>query len=320
MTDLTNRNYFRQAPSVIGGRYSLSKSEGDLVYALLTTIDKYDEDFKDYVFTKKQLETKLGIQIHTSQLRATAKSLMSKILEVVRDEEDWELLSWFSYFSYKNNTITCRFDKAMKPFLLELQQYVLADFKQIIQIQSEYSRRIYFLLKEYMKFGTRKFNVDELMEVLQVPKSYKNYADFKRKVLNQAVKDINKYTDIEIKNLGTAKKPIYFEEIKPSRKVEEVVFHFKKNHNDIKMFIDYIRELHTNQALYENKEGRMIKCSEKGLLYYADKPNNFIDKDKAMKIWEWLHEHRESLYIHQDDLFTLQQAEEQLKKETKCNS
>jgi len=302
MNDLTNRNYFRQAPSIVGGRYNLTKSEGDLVYALLTAIDKFDEDFKDYTFTKKQLEAKLGIQINTSQLRATAKSLMSKVLEVVRDEEDWELLSWFSYFSYKNNTITCRFDKSMKPFFIGLKQYVLADFKQIIQMQSEYSRRIYLLLKEQMKFGTRIFNIEDLQDKLQTPKSYKNYADFKRKVLNQAVKEINLYTDIEIKNLGTAKKPKYFEEIKPSRKVEEVVFHFKKNHNDIKMFIEYIRELHTNEALYENKEGRMIKCSENGLLYYSDNPSDYIDKSKSMKIWEWLHENREKLYIHQANL------------------
>jgi len=302
MNNLTNRTYFRQAPSVVGGRYSLSKSEGDLVYALLTSIDKYDEDFKDYTFTKKQLEAKLGLTINTKQLRDTAKSLMSKILEVVRDEDDWELLSWFSYFSYKNSTITCRFDKAMKPFFIELQQYVLADFRQIIQIQSEYSRRIYFLLKEQMKFGTRIFNVEELQDKLQVKKSYKSYGKFKQGILLQAVKDINKYTDIEIKNIGTVKEPIYFEEVKPSRKVEEIIFHFKKNWNDIKMFIDYIRELHTNEALYENKEGKVIKCSEKGLLYYADKPFDYLNKDVSMKIWEWLHEHREKLYIHQNNL------------------
>jgi len=317
MNDLTNRNYFRQTPNIVGGRYSLSKSEGDLVYALLTTIDKYDEDFKDYVFTKSELSSKLGIKIDTAQLRKTAKSLMSKILEVVRDEEDWELLSWFSYFNYKNDTITCRFDKAMKPYYLQLQQYVLADFRQIIQMQSGYSRRIYFLLKDQMKFGTRTFNIEELQDNLQVPKSYLNYADFKRKVLNQAVKDINLWTDIEIKNLGTAKAPKWFEEIKPSRKVEEIIFHFKKNEVDLLKFIENIREFHTNEALYENKKGRMLKCSKKGLLYYADNPSDYIDKKQSKKIWEWLHEHREKLYIHQDDLFTFQQANATLKEEEK---
>lgn len=301
-TDLTNRTIFRESPAIVNGRYSLTKTENSLVMMLLTAIDKHDDDFKDYVFTKKQLEAKVGVTYKTDELKDCAKSLMSKVLEVKESEEKWKLFTWFSYFEYDNGLITCSFDKRLKPYLLDLKQYIYTHQEFILAMKGQYSKRIYMMLKERMKFGERKFNIEELMEVLQVPKSYTLYSKFKQGILNQAVKDINAYTDIEIKNLGTAKKPIYFEEIKPSRKVEEVIFHFKKNHNDIKMFIDYIRELHTNEALYENREGKMIKCSEKGLLYYADDVNTTIDKDKAMKIWEWLHEHREKLYIHQADL------------------
>ena len=303
MDNLTERNYFRQAPHIVNGRYSLKKSESDLVYMLLTAISKEDEDFKDYTFSKAELEAKLGVKLDSVQLRATAKSLMSKILEVVRDKEDWELLSWFSYFRYKNGIITCRFDKAMKPYLLDLKQYVLADIRHIIQIQSEYSRRIYLFLKEIAKFGERKFDVENLMDTLQVPKSYKVYADFKRKVLHQAVKDINKYTDIEIKNIGTSKKPLYFEEYKPMRKVETITFHFKKNLSDLKSFIEYIREMHTNEALYQSKDGRMLKCSEKGLLYYADNALEWLSEEASLKTWEWLHENKPKLYIFQANLF-----------------
>lgn len=316
-TDLTNRTIFRESPALVNGRYSLTKTENSLVMMLLTAIDKNDEDFKDYVFTKKQLEAKTGVTYKTADLKDYAKSLMSKVLEVKESDEKWKLFTWFSYFEYDNGLITCSFDKRLKPYLLDLKQYVYTNQGFILALKGQYSKRIYMMLKEYMKFGTRKFNVEELMEVLQVPKTQLVYGEFKRKVLNQAVKDINAHTDIEIKNIGTAKKPIYFEEVKPSRKVTGVIFHFKKNHNDIKAFIEYIRELHTNEALYENKEGRMIKCSLKGLLYYTDKPTDYIDKDKAMKIWEWLHEHRERLHIHQDNLFTLQQTEEQLQEDSK---
>jgi plasmid replication initiation protein len=297
-TELSNRHYFRQAPELLNGRYSLSKSEGDLLYALLTEIKTEDEDFKDYTFTKKQLEVKLGIELNTTQLRNTAKSLMRKVFEVYRDENDWELMG-FSYFSYKNATITCRFDKAMKPYLLELSQWINADLRHLVQMKGQYSQRIYLMLKEYFNFGERKFNIEELMDQLEVTKSMRRYDNFKRKILLQAVKDINKFTDIEIKNLGTAKKPIYFEEHKPSRKVEAVTFHFKKNWNDLKAFIEYIRELYANQPLYKNKEGRMLKCSEEGLLYYADETMATLDKATAQKAWEWLHEHREKLECFQ---------------------
>jgi len=301
-TDLTTRHHFRQAPVVVNARYSLTRSQTDLVFALLTELKLEDDDFKDYTLTKKQLEVKLGVRLDTTQLRNTAKGLMSKIIEFVNDEEDWELLTWFSYFAYKKGVITYRFDKSMKPYLLQLKQFVSADIRHIVQMKSEYSKRVYMLIKERQKFGVRKFDVEELMEQLEVPKSFRVYSEFKKKVLMQSVKDINKFTDIEIKNIGTSKKPIYFEEYKPSRKIIAVTFHFKKNLADLKQFISWIRELYVNEPLYEGKDGHMLKCSEKGLLYYADDAMEWLDEKTAQKSWEWLHENREKLYCFQPSL------------------
>lgn len=286
---LTERNYFRQSPNLINGRLPLTKSESDLIYALLTVIEKDDEDFKDYVFSKGELERKLGVKLDTEQLRNTAKALMYKVAEI-RHKDEWELFSLFSYFSYKNSVITCRFDKAMKPYYLQLKQYVLSDLRHILPIPSQYSRQIYFLLKEYAKFGSRTFQVEELQELLKVPKSYtERYDNFKRKVLTQAVKDINKHTDLEIE----------LKEKKPIRKVTEVTFTIKKNHQDLNAFIEYIRELHSNEALYESpKTGRMLKCSTKGLLYYSDGDGETLDKETALKAWNFLHEKRYDLLIH----------------------
>jgi plasmid replication initiation protein len=303
MSELTERNFLRQGFEIVNARHSFSKSESDLVYTLLTTIKKEDEDFKDYTFTKAELEAKLGLKLDTDQLRATARSLMSKVLEISKEKKGkWTLLSWFSYFDYDNGIITCRFDKAMKPHYLNLQQFVSADVRQMMQMKGLYSRRMYMLIKERAKFGERKFVVEDLMDILQVPKSYKIYNRFKTKVLNQAVEDINKFTDIEIKNIGTAKAPIYFEERKIITKVTEVTFRFKKNMIDINAFIDYIRDIHTNEALYTSKDGRILKCSEKGLLYYSDNIMEWVDAKDALVIWQWLHEHRDKLYINQPSL------------------
>lgn len=290
-TPLTERNYFRQAPAIVNGRYSLTKSESDLVYSLLTTITKEDEDYKDYVFTKYDLETKLGVKLDTAQLRATAKSLMSKVLEVIEDDEEWELLSWFSYFHYKKGVITCRFDKSMKPYLLELQQYVLADIRHIIQIQSEYSRRIYLLLKERFDFGTRTFNIEELQDILQVPQSYKRYDNFKRKVLETAERDINKYTDIRVS----------FTEKKVIRKVESITFSIKKNLVDFKKFVEYIRENHTNKALMYD-DGKLVKCSMYGLLYYPQNPEVHLHQNHALDLWHYMHDNMSKLLIFQPTL------------------
>jgi plasmid replication initiation protein len=290
--DLTERNYTRQQSIIINARYALTKNEIDLVLVLLTAIHKEDKDFKDYKFTMKDLELKTGRRWDSSQLQTTVKGLMSKPLELPL-ENGWAIVNWFSFFMYANGVAGCRFDKRLKPYLVDIKgKMVLGDVRHLLPMKSSYSKRMYLLLKEYQKFGVRKFEVEELMETLKVPKSFKIYSEFKKKVLQRAEQDINKFTDLKVS----------FDEKKLGRKVKSITFSIKKNDEDLKAFIGYIRELYTNQALYEGKDGRMLKCSDKGLLYYADDAMEWLEKKTAQKAWEWLHTNRKKLYCFQESL------------------
>jgi plasmid replication initiation protein len=257
---------------------------------LLTAIEKEDEDFKDYVFTKAELERKAGVSYKTDELRETAKNLMQKVLEI-KTPKGFTLFTWFSYFNYEDGVITCSFDKRLKPYLLELKQYILADARHLMHMQSTYSKRIYMLLKEHAKFGSRTFDVEELMYMLKVPKSYK-YADFKRRVLLEAKADIDKYTDLKVD----------FTEEKLGRKVAKVHFEIRKNDEDLNTFIKIIRENYVNQALYFDKDNNTIKCSEDGKLYCAETQKTY-DSKTAETLWHMMHEKRQYLLIFQDSLF-----------------
>jgi plasmid replication initiation protein len=303
-TDLTNRNHTRQSHIIVNARYALSRSEIDIVLTLLTAIKKEDKDFKDYEFTIGELETKTGRRWDAKQLKATIKSLMSKPLELpVEHDEEFEIVNWFSYFKYsRTGIITCRFEKALKPFLIELSGVrILADFRHLLPMNSSYSKRMYLLLKQHDKIGMRTFNVEELQEILKVPKSMKIYNRFKEKVLKRAEIDINKFTDIEVK----------FTEKKRGRKVVEITYTIKKNNTDLKAFIANIREIYPNVLLHHSKEGRPLKCSDKGLLYYSDTMEN-INKKDSMKLWEYLHENREKLTCFQGNLFDEEEVRRKL--------
>ena len=304
--DLTNRNHTRQSHIIVNARYALSRSEIDIVLTLLTAIKKEDEDFKDYEFTISELETKTNRKWNSKQLKETVKKLMSKPLELpIEHEKDWEIVNWFSYFKYSHTgLITCRFDKRLKPYLIELSgTRILADFRHLLPMNSSYSKRMYLLLKEYDKIGMRTFNVEELQAILKVPKSYIiKYSDFKKKVLQRAEIDINKFTDLEVR----------LSEKKRGKKVVEITYTIKKNHTDLKAFIGYLRELYVNELLYYTKDGRPLKCSDKGLLYYSDTMEN-INKKESMKLWAYLHENKAKLTCFQGNLFD---EEEVIKKLT----
>ena len=296
-TDLTKRNHGRQSHILVNAPYSLKKNEIDIVLTLITAITKEDEDFKDYQFTIKELEEKTNRKWQSKQLESTITALLSKPIKLPNKklERGFEYTPWFSYFKYDNSgLITCRFDKALKPYLIQLTgTRVLSDFRHLLPMKSTYSKRMYLLLKEYNKIGKRTFDVEELQMILKVPKSMKRYDNFKRLVLKRAETDINKFTDLEIK----------LTERKRAKKVVEITYSIKKNHTDLKTFISVIRELYTNTILHFSKENRPIMCSTKGFLYYSDDEKTAdIEPKEAQKLWEYLHENRENLYVFKQSL------------------
>jgi hypothetical protein len=280
-SSLTKQNYSRQSHLIVNAKYAFTRSEIDFILTLLTAISKDDEDFKDYIFDIKELESKTFRKWNHTRLQETCESLLSKTLKIEISKNEWKMFSWFSYFGYNHGVITCRFDKALKPYLLEIKnRFVISDLRMILPMRSSYSKRIYLLLKEYAKIGERTFDIKELQEVLQVPKSHKDkYNKFKVAVLKKAETDINKFT-----------------EKKRGRKIVEVTYTIRKNTTDLKTFIQIIREHYTNKVLFHTKDNKPIMCSTKGLLYYGDE-NISIDKKESQKLWEYLHENRENLLV-----------------------
>ena len=76
------------------------------------------------------------------------------------------------------------------------------NLKYIIPLTGIYSMKLYQYLKEaeFKNDKRRTFVVDELMDLMQVPPSLKNYADFKRKVLQVAEKELKEH--LRLKRLG----------------------------------------------------------------------------------------------------------------------
>jgi len=286
-TDLTERDYSRQSHLIVNSKYAMTSNEINMVLVLLTAIDKKDEDFKDYIFTKRELEKKTDKKWDSQQLQKTVDGLFEKPIRIRESEKNWKRFNWFSYFEYTNGIITCRFDKALKPYLLELKErFIVSDIKHLLPMKSTYSKRMYLLLKEYSKIGHRSFNVEKLRKVLQTPKSLNLYSNFRTKVLKRAETDINKFTDLEIK----------LSEKKRGRKIVEITYTIRKNTTDLKTFIQIIRENYTNKVLFHTKDNKPIMCSTKGLLYFANEDTT-IDKKESQKLWEYLHENRENLLV-----------------------
>lgn len=76
-------------------------------------------------------------------------------------------------------------------------KYKLAN---ILNMKSKYSPRIYEILKcnEFKKQGYIEIDIEDLRKLLKAEDIYPMYADFKRKIINQTQKELNKLSDIKI--------------------------------------------------------------------------------------------------------------------------
>lgn len=222
---MKKRNIIKQDYHLVNAKYKLNTSEIKFILTALSQIDTDDKDFSQYEIEVSDLEDRLQSEQNETRLKQFAKRLMSKPLEVPTND-GWIIFNWFSKIQYVKgqSKFIVRIDKDLKPYLLELKErFVKYNLTYILPLTSNYSIRIYQLLKEYEKLTRRTFTVLELQDILQVPNSLKRYDNFKRKVLYVAEKELIENCDIFFE----------FEEIKEGRKVNEILFRIKPNPSNI---------------------------------------------------------------------------------------
>lgn len=218
---MRNRNIVKQDFNLVNAKYKLDTNEIKFILTAIAQIKKEDEAFTEYEIKVSELEQKLQAEQNETRLKQFAKKLMSKPFEI-ETTYGWAIFNWFSSIKYIRGKakFTVKIADELKPYLLDLRErFVPYNLRYILPLTSSYSIRIYQMLKEYEKLKIRYIKVDELMDILQVPKSYKIYDNFKRKVLKVAEKELLEHTDI------------YFtlEEEKEGKRVDRLIFRIYQN-------------------------------------------------------------------------------------------
>jgi plasmid replication initiation protein len=122
----------------------------------------------------------------------------------------------------QNQYIEILFNDDLKPHLLDLKEKFLKyDIRNIIELQSTYSFRLFEILKSYEYKKEIEFNVDVLRDILQLGDLYKSFKDFRKRIIDKAQKDILDYCDISF--TYTEKKGV------KGKKIEKIVFFISKN-------------------------------------------------------------------------------------------
>lgn len=207
----------------------LSVREQKIILTMVSMIQPSDEDFKDYRISIKEFSEMLGLKGSTkyTELKEITKNLMSKSIEIPRENGGWLLANWISSAEYQTGegVIELSFSPKLKPYLLQLKQYTSYRLSDILSLGSSYSIRLYELMRKWSYRGNWEGSVVEIREKLgAVTKSYSLYGNFKNKVLLPAIKELNEQTDFFVS----------FKEIKKGRSVERIEFVIQHGKKEIK--------------------------------------------------------------------------------------
>lgn len=142
-------------------------------------------------------------------------------------EDDYEYLettTFISAYSYNKKTrqVMIELSYRLIPFILYIkQQYIGERWKYSAGFTSSYSSLMYDIIITHVDQNSSaiKFKLNELKPLLGIEEgTYEIYSNFKRKVLNTAINEINNKTDLSVSLI----------EHKINRKVEKIEFNFVK--------------------------------------------------------------------------------------------
>jgi len=218
----------RKANSLIEATYKLSAIEQKIVLYLISTVSPADDDFKPYQFKIKNFFEFIGqSETNYTWLEENLLSLKNRNLRIVYANEDGKKVilnvNWLSSSKYVEGSgcVDLRFDPNMRPFLLQLKsRFTNYRLSNVVQLKSQFSIRIYELLKQYEKIGKRSFGLYDLRSILGIDDDqYQQYTDFRKRVILAAQAELEEKTDI----------CFTFKETRVSRKVDVITFFIKAN-------------------------------------------------------------------------------------------
>jgi hypothetical protein len=219
-----------QSNQLVEARYNLPLAEQRLILTMISRIQPDDEDFKPYRIPIKEFAEFMGIDKNSAyrECKKITKSLLTRVIEIA---EPGRLLQigWVSSADYIDGSgmVNLCFDPLLKPYLLKLKgNFTSYKLEMILSFKSQYSVRIYMLLKQYQRLGDREIQIGLLRDMLGLLKDqHKEYSNLKNNILKPVQKELIEKADLYFE----------FEEIKHGRRVEALKFKIFSKQNSQSM-------------------------------------------------------------------------------------
>ena len=232
---LDTTKYVCQANTLVGGRQALSLNSAKLIRAAIMQIQYDDKELHPYVISIPDLAKLLNIS--RSNIYRDIEKITDDILRnpvYIRQESSgkvrWIKIPWVKRCEYHSDIgVALKLNDELTPFLLNLKErYTQYELDNVLSMKSVYAIRIFELLQEkilYKKIPLEgldvELSVDQIRECCDCVDKYKTFANFKARVIDIAVSEIQRVTSYTIS----------FSYVKKSRAVVGIIFHINMSYH-----------------------------------------------------------------------------------------
>ncbi|MDC4585417.1 replication initiation protein [Acinetobacter baumannii] len=207
---------------VVEASYTLTTVEQRLILSAIAQIPKGQEVTDEYVYRVSVEDLKQFGANETTAYR-DLKDGLNRLYDrsiILRSSDRTKRTRWVQMIDYLDSkgVVGVRFSKDILPFLsnlsTEFTKYLASD---LIGITSAHAIRLYELLVQYRSVGKREISVEDLRWMFELQDKYPVWADLKRWVIDQSLKEINKFSPLTVT----------YDTKKTGKKITSVVFNFE---------------------------------------------------------------------------------------------
>lgn len=225
-----------QGNQLIEGSYDINLTEIRLLWLALTKIQsKSAKTSAEIVLTASEYSNMYGINMSNSahQLKSVSETLGSKPIITYdwndkKSRVDKVIRYWFSSIRYGANQgadVTLRFSDEVSPFLYELKnEFTQMSVFNMANLDTPFAFRLYSWLSRYKNLDKYKKNggvittepisLEWMKDRAGLVNKYKDFKNFRVRVLDPAVEVINRTTDLSVK----------YETVNAGKKVTDITF------------------------------------------------------------------------------------------------
>ena len=205
---------------LVEAAYKTTLNEQRLILAMIAKVDPRKDLPKTFTLTVEEFLTcfpSIGEKNAARELKKAAENLWDRTI-IVKDPKRNRWFRWIQERAeYKDGTVEMMFSNQIVPYLTNLREnFTRYQLSRISHLKSNYSIRLFELLRQFEFKNERIISLEELKIILQIEEKYKDFRDFNKWVLKPAINELNQKTHYAI--------TIQF--LKTLRRVTNIQFYF----------------------------------------------------------------------------------------------